>query len=107
MAIVYRVRLQVLPGPGLIPVPGIACGELDIAELALHRRLPGQGDLDLVGVDAHDRVPSGATSRAISIVTCPPPHPMSMARIPAETRARSSTARLEGQRSRARTASRS
>jgi len=61
-----------------------------------------------VGV-LHDNDPApgdGATSRAISSVTAPPPQPRSMHRMPADSPARASRAWVSGQRSRASTASR-
>jgi hypothetical protein len=41
-------------GAGLVPVPDIERRELDVAEPALRRRLPGRGELDLVPVGARD-----------------------------------------------------
>lgn len=70
-------RIHGLIGAGRSPVSDISRGELDVAESALCRLLPGQGEFDLVHVDA-DYCPARATSQAMSIVTSPPPHPMSM-----------------------------
>jgi len=63
---------------GRSPVSDISRGELDVAELALCRRLPGQGEFDIVHVDA-GYCPARATSRAMS----PPPHPAVVPRFPA------------------------
>ena len=48
-------RIHRVIAAGLVPVLDIERGELNVAQPSLRRHLPGQGELDLVGVHAHDR----------------------------------------------------
>lgn len=48
-------RVHQVVAAEFVPVPSTTDPELDVAHASLAGRLPGQAQLDLVSVDAHDR----------------------------------------------------